>query len=90
MGATVKPFDLLTVTDDIKLLGRTYIAHGAIPPDKPEDAYHIATAVIKGIEYLASWNFQHIVRMKTRAIVVCVNRINNLGQINILTPGELV
>ena len=90
MWDAVEHFEVLSVTDEIKLLGKAYIAHGAIPSEKPEDAYHIATAVMNEVEYLASWNFLHIVRMKTRAVVDCVNRCNNLGQINILTPGELV
>ena len=55
-----------------------------------EDAYHIAIAVITDMDYFLSWNFKHIVRKKTRDIVRMVSTLNNLRQIEIMTPAELL
>jgi predicted nucleic acid-binding protein len=90
MRALMTQFRVLTSTDEIAGLAMEYISKGAIPKSHPEDAYHIAVAVINGIDYLLSWNFKHIVRLKTRQIVGTVNSIKGLPQITILTPGEML
>lgn len=50
----------------------------SFPEGYPEDAYHVAVAVINEVGYLLSWNFKHIVRRKKREIVRMVNPLNNL------------
>ncbi|MCK4386150.1 MAG: PIN domain-containing protein [candidate division Zixibacteria bacterium] len=81
---------LLPLTDEVEWLANEFIRYGAIPEGFPEDAYHIAIAVLNEIDYLLSWNFKHIVRRKTRDIVRMVNTIHGLRQIEILTPAELL
>ena len=90
MRALLTQFKVLASTDEIAGLAMEYISKGAIPKSHPEDAYHIAIAVINGIDYLLSWNFKHIVRIKTRQIVGTVNSTKGLPQITILTPGEML
>jgi len=90
MKDTVSRFSVLSLTDDVEWVAREYIRHGAVPESYPEDAYHIAIAVINEVDYLLSWNFKHIVRKKTRDIVRMVNTLNNLRQIEIMTPAELL
>jgi len=46
-----------------------YVKHEATPSDYPEDALYIAISTMNEIDYLLSWNFEHIVRVKTRRIV---------------------
>ncbi len=81
---------LLPLTDEVEWLANEFIRYGAIPEGFPEDAYHIAIAVLNEIDYLLSWNFKHIVRRKTRDIVRMVNTIHGFRQIEILTPAELL
>ena len=64
---------MLSLTDDVEWIAGEYIRHGAVPEGYPEDAYHIAIAVINGVDCLLSWNFKHIVRRRTRDIVTMVN-----------------
>jgi hypothetical protein len=71
-------------------LAMEYMNQGAVPKSHMEDAYHIAVAVLNRIDYLLSWNFKHIVRVRTREIVGEVNSSRGLPQINILTPGEML
>ena len=90
MKDVVSQFSVITLTDDVEWIASEYILHGAVPEGYSEDAYHISIAVLKEIDYLLSWNFKHIVRRKTRDIVRMVNTLNNLRQIEIMTPAELL
>ena len=90
MSRTISEFSILSLTDDEELLAQEYVKHGAVPETYPEDAYHIAIAVINDLDYLLSWNLKRIVRRKTRDIVRMITTLNNLRQIEIMTPAELL
>ena len=53
------------------------------------DANHVATAVVNGIGYFASWNFRHLVKVQTRRQVNLVNALQGYGAIEIVAPPEL-
>ncbi len=80
----------LTITTEALELAEEYIKGGAIPKGYPEDAQHIAVATVKGIRYLTSWNFKHIVRERTKAVVNLINIRSGYGELKIVTPPELV
>lgn len=42
------------------------------------------------MDYLLSWNFKHLVRLKTRDIVRMVNTLKGLKNLEIITPAELL
>ncbi|MCW3133986.1 MAG: hypothetical protein N2V78_06640 [Methanophagales archaeon] len=90
MKDAVSRFSVLSLTDDVEWIASEYIRYGAVPEGYLEDAYHIAIAVINEMDYRLSWNFKHIVRRKTRDIVRMANTLNNLRQIEIMTPAELL
>jgi len=90
MREAIARFTVLPMTANAEQLARDYVSHGAVPESNLADAYHIAIAVQNGIGFLLSWNFRHIVRLKTRDIVLKVNALNRLPQITILTPGEMI
>jgi len=90
MKEIISQFSMLPSTDDVERLAKEYIRREAVPEGYPEDAYHIAIAVIHEIEYLLSWNFKHLVRKKTRDVVRMANTENNLRLIEIITPAELL
>jgi len=90
MQQLVSKYTYLKESEDVEILANEYIRHGAIPKENKSDAEHIAFAVLRKIEYLLSWNFQHILRKRTREIVSAINSLKNLTQIDILTPGEIL
>jgi predicted nucleic acid-binding protein len=90
MREAISRFTVLPMTANAEQLARAYVRHGAVPESNLADAFHIAIAVLNGIGFLLSWNFRHIVRLKTRDIVLKVNALNRLPQITILTPGEMI
>ena len=90
MTDKIKDFSILTISNETEELGKKIIEKGAINKSYSEDAYHIAIAIINEMDFLLSWNFRHIVRNKTRDIVRMINTLNNLKQISIITPAELL
>nr|MDO8117373.1 PIN domain-containing protein [Candidatus Sigynarchaeota archaeon] len=89
MQECVKGFNVLEISKAIENLAQQYVKGGAVPKKYQEDAYHIAFAAINEIDYLLSWNFKHVVKQKTRAIVKMVNTINRYRNLDIITPPEL-
>jgi len=51
----------LVVDDKAIALAEQLIQLKAIPEQEPEDAMHIAVAVLNNIQFIASWNFSHLV-----------------------------
>ncbi len=62
-------FEKLTLDDECKQLAEEYISKGIFSEKNKEDALHIAVASVNAIDYLVSWNFEHIVKLKTRRMV---------------------
>ncbi len=89
MKAVLMRFPILELDDKTELLADQYVQHGAVPANYRDDALHIAAAVLNDMDCLLSWNFDHLVKRKTKDIVKMVNTLNNLGQIEIMTPAEL-
>lgn len=90
MKQVVKGFSVLEISESVEELAKEYVKYGAIPESYPEDAYHVAIAVLKEMDYLLNWNFRHIVRRRTKDIVKMVNTLRNLKPVEIITPGELL
>lgn len=86
----VKDFELLSTKDEeIRILSGEYVSRRIIPVKHIEDATHIAVAVINSVDILASWNFEHIVKLKTKKEVNAVNALLGYDPIEIVDPAML-
>jgi len=56
----------LSLISEVEELAQRYIDEKVISNNFAEDARHIALATINKIDVLASWNFKHIVNIKTQ------------------------
>lgn len=81
---------LLEVDIEAEELAERYVKEGIIPERYRSDAVHIAVAVINGIEVIVSWNFEHIVKLKTRVMVNGINRLLGYHEIEICSPEEVI
>lgn len=52
----VESFDVVEIAN----LAGLYIQNNIIPANKKVDALHIAVTVVNRLDYLVSWNFQHL------------------------------
>ena len=82
--------NVLEFDTEAQELGEKYIKSGIIPVKYRDDASHIAIATVNNFDAILSWNFQHIVKMKTKREVVAINLMEGYKPIDIYTPGEVV
>lgn len=85
----IKDFKVLKLNKEIENLADIYIGKGVFPERYRDDALHVAFASSHHIVYLISWNFEHLVKVKTRRAVSEINRSSGLGEIEIISPQEL-
>ncbi len=85
----VSAFKLLTITTDARNLARKYVEAGVVVEAFYADALHLAIASANAMDYLVSWNFRHIVNVRTRSLVVDVNVNNGFRPLDIIAPPEL-
>ncbi len=80
---------LSSETSEIKTLAEEYVIRGVIPAKHIEDAIHIAIATVNSLDILVSWNFEHIVKLKTKREVNAINLLLGYNQIEIIEPAML-
>ncbi|MCX7049423.1 MAG: type II toxin-antitoxin system VapC family toxin [Candidatus Sumerlaeota bacterium] len=85
----IRQFPLLPVTPAVDILMNRYRKENIIPEKESADAYHIALASVHEIDYLATWNCQHIALASVRAKLARFHNIEKLYLPTICTPGEL-
>lgn len=99
IGNTTKRKDLLGLISEfrklssdekeIKALAEEYIVRGVIPLKHIEDAIHIAVASFNYMDVLISWNFEHIVKLKTKREVNVINVLLGYNQLEIIEPSMI-
>ena len=92
MLALIKTYNIGVLEDDSEadILADIYIHEHIIPAKYRDDALHIAVATIREMHIILSWNFQHIVKLKTRNMVNAVNLREGFRTIDICSPKEVI
>lgn len=85
----VKGFNILKPNKKIRELTNVYIHKRIFPERYVDDALHVAIATFYKVPYLVSWNFEHLVKVRTRRMVNSVNALEGFGGIEIVSPQEL-
>jgi predicted nucleic acid-binding protein len=85
----VSNFTSLLITDDVQYLAHEYITNGVFPEKYSADAFHVALASVNQIGILLSWNFTHLVKLRTRRMVSLINAIHHYNPVEIIIPPEL-
>ena len=88
LGLT-KGFAKLNIGPEEEFLGDEYIKEGVIPARYRNDVLQIAVASTNVIDFMVSWNLEHIVKVKTRRMVNLINAKYGYKPIEIVTPSEL-
>jgi predicted nucleic acid-binding protein len=77
--------------DDVaESLADIYVKEGIIPESKQFDAFHIAIATVNDLDYIFSFNFQHINRLKTKEMTSIINLRQRYKPVTIAIPSEVV
>ena len=80
----------LSMTEEVVILANRYIESKIIPENKRNDALHIAVATIHNLDVIVSWNFEHMVKLKTRREVPAINTLMGYKNIEICSPLEVI
>jgi len=81
---------LLEITEEALTLAQRLLQSKVIPQDFPEDALHVAVAVVHGIEYLLTWNYKHLANAGMRSKIEATCRELGYEAVVICTPEELM
>ena len=93
----VTEYNLQVIEIDIKdrdtvfNLAHEYIKEGVIPPNKLDDAIHIAICVLYEFDILLSWNFRHLANINKQIRINVVNKKEGyLKELFLLSPLEVL
>jgi len=83
-------FDVLTINSEINDLAQEIIKRGILTPKSIDDCTHIAAAIINNCDIIVSWNFKHLVNIKTINGVRAITVSNHYKPIDIYAPSVLL
>ncbi len=86
----LKGMPVLVTSEAIRELTRQLTRSGGIPRETPEDALHVAFAVIHGMDYLITWNCRHIANAQIRNNLSATCSMMGYRLPVICTPEELL
>lgn len=79
-------FTFLKDDDSSKALAEQIIKLGILTEKSRDDCSHIAIAVLEGCNYIVSWNFKHLVNVKTINGVRAITNLQGYNSIDIVSP----
>ncbi|MDR1093859.1 MAG: hypothetical protein LBL66_06890 [Clostridiales bacterium] len=82
--------EILPNNAETERLADIYIAEGMIPAKYADDALHIASTGVWGLDIIVSWNFKHIVKVKTIAQSEIINFKEGYKRVMINSPTEVI
>lgn len=83
-------FTVLEVTSEALDVAEQIINMGILTKKSYDDCQHIGTAVTNGCDCIVSWNFKHIVNIKTIRGVRAITNLKGYKPIEILNPSVLL
>jgi hypothetical protein len=86
----IEDFPLVELTDEVKDLAYHYLSKISIPRKSRLDAFHIAAAVVNGMDYILSWNFHHMANVFIKEKIRKINDTLGYATPEICTPEELI
>jgi predicted nucleic acid-binding protein len=88
--AAIKPFRMLDIDEDARVLAEKIVTGRGVPQEYPEDALHIAIAAVNGIDVVVTWNFAHLSNPFTRMTVRGIVQHEEYVCPEICSPEELL
>ncbi len=85
----IKSFQQLEPINDIKEIARFYIENHLMPLDIQGDAIHLAYASYYKIDFLLTWNCNHLANANKKQHIKIINGRLGLSTPEIITPLEL-
>ena len=85
----VRGIDLIEASPEAERLATLLLHRLAVPASQPRDALHIAIATVHGVQFIATWNFKHILNPHQQARIADTCREAGYSPPVICTPQQL-
>lgn len=86
----IEGLPLFEVTEECIILRQEYINRGVIPAENRDDALHVAVSSVYEVDFLVSYNFEHIVKIKTIDKITAINLLLGYKTPRIVIPEEVI
>jgi len=83
-------YAVINETPEAVALARQFIKHNVLTKKSFDDCRHIACAVVAGCDIITSWNFKHMVNVRTVNGVKKINMMEGYRTVEIYPPTMLV
>lgn len=83
-------YNVVETNDSIVELAEKIIDFGILKQKSYDDCRHIASAILAGCDIIASWNFKHIVNVKTVRGVKVLTTLEGYKDLLIYPPSVLL
>lgn len=80
----------IQITDSMSSVAQQIIDMDILTKKSYDDCQHIAAAVIYGCDCIISWNFKHIVNIKTIRGVRAITNLRGYKPVEIINPSVLL
>jgi predicted nucleic acid-binding protein len=86
----IQNLPLLELNEDVKKLATQFLLKSNLPSKASDDASHIATATVYGLDYLLTWNCKHIANAQIQKKLSQISTELGYELPTICTPYELL
>jgi len=83
-------YTIMEETPETLALARRFIEHNVLTQKSFNDCRHIACAVVAGCDVITSWNFKHMVNLRTVNGVRIINLMEGYRTVEIYPPTMLI
>jgi predicted nucleic acid-binding protein len=83
-------YTIIETNEDTVELAEKFIDFGILKKKSFDDCQHIAAAILAGCDIIISWNFKHIVNVKTVRGVKIITTLEGYKDLLIYPPSVLV
>jgi len=88
--AAIADMNVLPVTREVSMLAQEYFRALSIPKRAMADMLHLALAAHHGMDFLITWNCQHIANERVRGLIRRTNDQRGIDTPAICTPEEML
>ena len=85
----IEAFPVLAISEEARRLGDLYVREIPLPVKASADALHLAVATLNRMDYVVTWNCEHIARGRVKRRLEEINRAQGLHVPVVCTPEEL-
>lgn len=83
-------YTTLDISDEVSEVAQKIVDLGILTPKSYDDCQHIGAAVVNECDCIISWNFKHIVNIKTIHGIRAITNLEGYKNIDLLSPTVLL